>query len=237
MTRILPVAMCLAVLTPIAYGGHPLSADKLLTQSPWAQQAPATFALAQEEPPDPGPPPGAAQAGLPGNGAPGSVHWDGGVGRNDRFKTPTLNVLIRWDSAAPIIQALQQTGEKTYSPEEIQKYYILTIVGLVPGGRYRSVGRPETQSRSDDSIDSRDPEQMLEELMMASRLVPKGKGALTPQDVKLDAATGALHLFFPRTEPVTVRDKEITFYTRFGSMSVTSKFRLKDMVYQGKLEL
>ncbi len=237
MNRILPMAMCFAVSALIAYGGHLLSADKLLTQSPWAQQAPAIFALAKEEPPDPGPLPGAAQAGLPGNGAPGAIRWDGGVGRNDRFKTPSLNVLIRWDSAAPVIQALQQTGAKAYSPEEVQNSYIITIVGLVPGGRYRSVGKPETQSRSDDGVDSRNPEEMLEELMTASRLVPRGKGALAPQDVKLDAATGAVHMFFPRTDAVTLRDKEVTFYTRFGSMSVSAKFRLKDMVYQGKLEL
>jgi hypothetical protein len=235
----LPAATCLAVSALIAYpyGGHPLSADKLLTVSPWAQQAPARFALAAEQPLDPRSLPGAAQAGLPGNGAQGGVRWDGGVGRNDGFKTPNLNVLIRWDSAAPVIQALQEIGEKVYSPEEVQRFYIITIVGLVPGGRYRPMGKPETESRSDGSVDSQNPEGMLEELMSASRLVPRGKGGLAPQDVKLDAPTGAVHLFFSRTDPVTLRDKEITFFTRFGSMSLTGKFRLKDMVYHGKLEL
>jgi hypothetical protein len=239
VTRIDVVSLCLAASALIAYphGGDSASTDKLLTASPWALQTPAKFALAKEEPPDFGPPPGAAESGLPGNRPQGDVHWDGGVARNDRFRTPTLNVLVRWDSAAPIRQALQQTGQKAYSPQEIEKFYIVTVVGLVPGGKYRPVGTPEAKSSSDDTADSGNPEQMLEELMASSRLVPRGKNALAPQDVKLDAATGALHLFFSKTEPVTLRDKEIVFYTRFGSMSITAKFRLKDMVSQGKLEL
>ncbi|MBV9497995.1 MAG: hypothetical protein JO138_01340 [Acidobacteriaceae bacterium] len=239
MTRITTASVCLAASVFIAYahGAQPESPDKLLTQSPWAVQAHAKFALAQEEPPDPGPPPAAAQSGLAGNRPQGDIRWDGGVTRNNRFGTPTLNVLVRWDSATPIRQALQQTGQKTYSPEETERFYIITVVGLVPGGRYREVGAPEAQSRSDDTTDSRNPEQMLEELMASSRLVPRGKNALAPQDVKFDTSTGALHLFFPKKDPITLRDKEMMFYTRFGSMSVGAKFRLKDMVSQGKLEL
>ena len=239
VTRITAATLCLAASALIAYphGGDSRSPDKLLTASPWAVQAPAKFALAQEEPPDSGPPPGAAEAGLPGNRPQGDIHWDGGVARNGRFGTPTLNVLVRWDSAAPIRQALQQTGQNTYSPEQAEKFYIVTIVGLVPGGKYRAVGNPDARSSSDDTADAHNPEQILEELMASSRLVPRGRKALAPQDVKLDASTGALHLFFAKTDPVTMRDKEIMFYTRFGSMSVAAKFRLKDMVSQGKLEL
>ena len=237
--RVLSVAICLTIpaLIALPYGDRLPSTEKLLTESPWARQAPAKFALAKEEPPDFGPPPGAAQAGLPGNGAQSGIHWDGGVGRNDRYQTPTLNVLVRWDSAAPVLQALQQTNQKTWSAEETQKFYIVTVIGLVPGGRYHSVGKPETQSNSADTIDAANPEQMLEGLMATSRLLPRGKDPIAPRDVKLDASTGALHLFFPKTDPLTLHDKEVAFYTQFGSMSVTAKFRLKDMVYQGKLEL
>ncbi len=239
VTRIVTAIIWLAASVAIGYpyGADLPSLDKLLTASPWAQQAPAKFALAKEEPPDFGPPPGPKEAGLPGNGPQGDIHWDGGVTRNNRFGTPTLNVLVRWDSAAPVRRALQQTGQKTYPPEETEKFYIITVVGLVPGGRYRAVGKPEAQSNSNDTVDSGNPEQMLEELMASSRLVPRGKNALAPQDVKLDASNGALHLFFPKTDPITLRDKEIVFYTRFGSMSVAAKFRLKDMISQGKLEL
>ena len=53
----------------------------------------------------------------------------------------------------------------------------------------------------------------------------------------LDAATGAIHLFFPRTAAINLKDKEVLFATRFGSMKIEKRFRLKDMTYRGKLEL
>jgi len=78
---------------------------------------------------------------------------------------------------------------------------------------------------------------MREELMASTKLLPKGQAAIAPEDVKLDEKTGAIHLFFPRTHPITLNDKEVTLSTQFGSMRVVEKFRLKDMTEKGKLEL
>lgn len=212
--------------------------QRVLSDSPWAQQASAVFSLAAEDPP-PAPPPisPAAQAGL---GVPNSgVRWDGGVGRS-RGPDPTLNVLVRWDSALPVREALSRAGKDVQSSsiaERAGKDYIISIVGLVPAGRYRSVGRTESQSRSDDTVDGRNPEEMLEGLMAASRLIPKGKGAISPDDAKLDGDSGTLYVFFPKTEPIAADDKEATFTTRFGALTVQKRFRLKDMTYRGKLEL
>ena len=33
------------------------------------------------------------------------------------------------------------------------------------------------------------------------------------------------------------KSKEVLLYTRFGSLSIAKRFRLKDMLYQGKFEL
>ncbi len=212
--------------------------QRVLSDSPWAQQASAVFSLAAEDPP-PAPPPisPAAQAGL---GVPNSgVRWDGGVGRS-RGPDPTLNVLVRWDSALPVREALSRAGKDVQSSpvaERAAKDYIISIIGLVPAGRYRSVGRTASQSRSDDTIDARNPEEMLEGLMAASRLIPKGKGAISPDDAKLDGSSGTLYVFFSRAEPLTIDDKEATFTTRFGALTVQKRFRLKDMSYRGKLEL
>ncbi len=214
--------------------------QRLLADSPWAQQASAVFSLAAEdEEPPPAPPPisPAAQAGL---GVPNSgVRWDGGVGRS-RGPDPTLNVLVRWDSALPVREALSRAGKDVQSSsiaERAGKDYIVSIVGLVPAGRYRSVGQTESKSRSDDTIDARNPEEMLEGLMAASRLIPKGKAAISPDDAKLDGNSGTLYVFFPKAEPIAVDDKEVTFTTRFGALTVQKRFRLKDMTYRGKLEL
>ena len=214
--------------------------QRVLSDSPWAHQAGAVFSLAAEDPPPaaPAPMPPAAQAGLgvPNNSG---VRWDGGVGRS-RGADPTLNVLVRWDSALPVREALSRSGgdsQQPYVAEHAAKDYIISIVGLVPAGRYRSVGRTESESRSDDTIDARNPEEMLEGLMAASRLIPKEKAAISPEDAKLDGRTGTLYVFFPRTEPIAINDKEVTFTTRFGALTIQQRFRLKDMSYQGKLEL
>jgi hypothetical protein len=213
--------------------------ERVLTDSPWAQQASAAFSLAAEDPPPAPPPvPPAAQAGLGGPTNSG-VRWDGGVGRS-RGADPTLNVLVRWDSALPVREALGRVDNddpQPYLAERAAKDYIISIVGLVPAARYRSVGRTETQSRSDDTIDARNPEEMLEGLMSASRLIPKAKTAISPEDAKLDGKTGTLHIFFPKSAGISANDKEVTFTTRFGALTIQKRFRLKDMKYQGKLEL
>ncbi len=42
---------------------------------------------------------------------------------------------------------------------------------------------------------------------------------------------------FPRTRPFTIDDQEVTFATKLGISGVKLKFKLKDMVVDGKLEL
>jgi hypothetical protein len=212
-------------------------ADRVLTNSPWAQSVSASFALAEDDPP---PPPAidVPQAGMPSprNGATDG-RWDGGVSRVNRNGTPTLEVTVRWDSALPVRQASERKrGGLPYSPEQLRKDYIVTVIGLVPAGRY---GQPQlrTNSSSDGLEDLRNPEEMLEGMMRYSFLFPRGKSSIRPEDAKLDTSTGALHIFFPRTQAIEADDKEVTFQMRFGSLSVVRKFRLKDMMYHGQLEL
>ena len=215
---------------------------RVLGDSPWALPSGAIFGIQpDDDPPAPQELPGAAQAGLAG-AQNSNQHWDGGVGRLDRYQVPTLNVTVRWDSALPERLALRRQQElgngsaPPYTTAQADKDYIITVAGLVPAGRYHSVGQAETKSSSDDSVDARNPESMLEGLMQYSRLVTRA-GAIRAEDAKLDAASGAIHLFFPRTHPITQGDKEVLFETRFGSLSVAQKFRLKDMLYRGRLEL
>lgn len=145
-------------------------------------------------------------------------HWDGGVARATRSGPPTLNVTVRWESALPIQQALaQQQTTRIYSPEQVRRDYIVAVIGLVQAGR--------------------NPEEMLGNVRRYSRLYRRGKNSMQPEDAKLDNPSGTLYLFFPRTENLTAQDKEVVFETRFGSLSVLKRFRLKDMVYHGQLEL
>ena len=224
--------------------------QQILGGSPWAQQASVSFTNPKEEEEVPPPPatslPGAGNAGLAGSDRIAHTRWDGGVGRNDRGGVPSLQVTIRWDSASPVRQALLRspttpnaTGATGSSNLETnsEKSYIVTVIGLVPARAYQAAGQSQTQSNTDSAAEPQNPRQMLESLKNTSRLIPRGKRAIAPDDVKLDASTGLIHLFFPRNQPITLADKEITFAIRFGSMSVEKRFRLKDMTYKGKLEL
>jgi hypothetical protein len=78
---------------------------------------------------------------------------------------------------------------------------------------------------------------MLEGIMSRSRLVVHGRTSIEPEDVKLDPATGTLHLYFPRSAEIRVEDREVLFVTRFGSMTLQKSFDLKAMVFNGKLAL
>jgi len=216
-------------------------AQRVLTQSPWAQSANASFRNieAEEEREQPvGPVP--TTPGMSGPNGASDGRWDGGVGKIPYPGTPNLFLTIRWDSALPIREAAARIdGKAPYTADQAQKDYILTVVGLVPSGRYRGAGQLPTQSRSDDdeTIDAQNPEQMLEGLMAQSRLLVRGEKPIRPENVKLDAATGALHFFFARTQAIDLKSKDVTFFTRFGSMTVQKQFRLKDMLYRGNLEL
>jgi hypothetical protein len=241
------VPLLLVVATLAVLGSQPWKEDpsrwnsqdseRILTDSPWAQEVPAIFALAADNAAPPPPTIDVPQGGMPNphNGATDG-RWDGGVSRVKRNGPPTLNVIVRWDSALPVRQALErENAAAPYSDEQLRSHYIITVLGLVPAGRY---GKPalQTQSSSSDEVDVRNPEQMLENMMRYSRLALRDKPALTPDDARLDSATGALHLFFKR-EQITKDDKEVLFETRFGSLSISRKFRLKEMMYQGQLEL
>lgn len=210
-------------------------ADRILNKSPWAQSASAQFDLAADDEVPPPPPPAAAAAGLAGSGVQGAPRWDGEPGRVDRSGTPILNVLVRWDSAAPVRLALKAIGESAPDDQQVAKDYVVTIIGLVPANRYRTAGTAPSTSSSDDAQDPSNPEPMLEALMTNSSL-QVGNRALHPENVKVEH-DGALHFYFPRTAAIGLSDKDVTVRVRFGGMSVIKRFRLKEMRYQGGLAL
>jgi len=193
----------------------PADVEQVLSNSPWSQTANAEFPETRDdEPVSAFELPGSSQAGLPGRKGATDGRWDGGVGKNTgRGQLPTLPVLVRWDSAAPVRQALAMSHEST--PEESSRDYILTVSGLVSAGK----------------------DQPAEALMGRSELKIPGKPAIAPEDAKIDAKTGTLRLYFPRSRVITASDKDVIFSTRFGSLTVVKRFHLAEMLYHGRLEL
>jgi hypothetical protein len=203
--------------------------NRLLTDSPWAKQVSASFSTPPREEEHPViPPPGASTANMGGTRGVADGRWDGGVGRNIDDSAPKLPVTIRWDSALPVRQALLRSRFDDHVPESgdskenlnrRERDYMVTVIGLLANHQ------------------SRDRERMEKELMGAAKLLRTGKAPIRPENVTLDASIGAIQVFFPRTNPISVDDKEVTFELQFGSIKVMKKFRLKTMTYKGRLEL
>ena len=76
-------------------------------------------------------------------------------------------------------------------------------------------------------------------LARSTSLNRKGKEPLKPEDIKIANAekTMTVYFLFPRTEAITLEDKEVEFATKLGPLEVKRKFKLQDMVFGGKLEL
>jgi hypothetical protein len=161
-----------------------------------------------------------------------------------RGGVPSLPVLIRWDSALPIREAAAEVASSgatadasAATAEQVAKDYVITLIGLVPANRYRDTGQLSDTSRSDDTVDARDPEELLEGLMSTARLLRRGRPALAPENVRLEGKSGIVHLYFPRTDPIVAVEREVLFTTRFGSLTVQKVFRPSNMIYRGRLEL
>jgi hypothetical protein len=116
------------------------------------------------------------------------------------------------------------------------KDYVITVIGLASASAH-SASPPNADSSDGIEREPQDPAEMARAFVANSSLLLRGKPAIIAEDARYDPATGAVHLFFPRTEAITVGEKEVTFVTRFGSLNVRKKFRLKDMIYKGQLEL
>jgi hypothetical protein len=194
--------------------------QKMVTNSPWAK----SFSM-----PAPG---GGADSGAPpaisegrggrGGGAPGGAPPSvGGL-------PPT--VFARWQSALPVKQAfvrLKYGAQAGTNPEAKQLLereepnYVIVVSGPL-----RSLLRG-------------DPETLKKIIMDASSLSAKGREAVKPSDVRivLNQVSNDMLFLFPKTNPFTVDDKEVEFATKFGDVTLKYKFRLKDMVFNDKLEM
>jgi hypothetical protein len=129
----------------------------------------------------------------------------------------TFHALVRWVSAKAVCAANKGT------PDGASQFYMVSMTGDFPNGTKPSDGETDTAAA--------DRAEMLRSYTKLDR-----KGAPIYLDHIQPIAGGDLY-YFPRMEPITPADKEITFATRMGPLEFKAKFVLKDMLYRGKLEL
>jgi hypothetical protein len=156
-------------------------------------------------------------------------------------------VTIRWESALPVREALLKAkfGEKLPAPgdpafalDQPEKDYIIAVAGLqmpmMSGGGRRSETPTGAGAGTDPNAGAR-----RDRLLHAAQLVRKGKDPISPTDVVVDNSSSSLviRFKFPRTDAISAEDKEVKFVCQMGPMRVERKFALKEMTFNGKLEL
>jgi len=176
---------------------------------------------------------GGAEAGA-GSDAGGGGEGGGGGGRAGGGDMAgglnTVPLMIRWRSALPIKQALvrRRLGVEAGTSEEAKKllarqedHYVIVISGRLPK---QALGAGAEKLKS-------------------SCFLKVGKKAIPASDARFfpGPQMSEVVVLFPRTQPgahlITLEDKEVEVAGKIGSLDMKRKFRLKDMVFDGKLEL
>jgi hypothetical protein len=194
--------------------------QKLLQSSPWAK--PVTVAMAGA---------GGANSGGLGDFTGLGVHK--GIHPSDSGApggAPIVSLIVRWQSAKPVREAVIKakfgneagtSAEAKKALEEQGENYIISVSGLPQS----TLGGNADEFRR----------QMLDRGM----LVIKGRDPIKPIDfIAEDGGRTAQGRFvFPKTDPITEDDKEVEFVVKIREVNIRQKFNVKDMRYNGKLDL
>jgi hypothetical protein len=177
-----------------------------------------------------GPGPGQDQRGGVGGGGPrgaGGPLPGGGVGEPD-MGSRSIPLLIRWQSALPVKQALvRASATPEGGPEQTKQFlereethYVIAVVGL-PDVVVMSMGNPD-------------------QLAKAARIDRgKNRSPLIPEKVEKQQQDRqvTLYFFFPRGEPIALEDKSVEFVLTLREFDAKRQFKLQDMVYRGELAI
>ncbi len=190
---------------------------------------------------------GGGGGGMPGGGRRGGMGPDMPMER-------TVKVLFRWISALPVRQAIARSrfgdeldGEEAGKILNLQdNRYILAVSGL-PRGMAFGGGKRKGKGKDKEAGPPQDPEAQrqaaIEQLKQRASLRVKGKEPVHPNHVQLNVQQAAadVYFFFPKGQDggldISLDDKEVEFRLETRNRTLKRKFKLKDMVYKGKLEI
>jgi hypothetical protein len=207
-------------------------AQRIETNSPWAKEVSVSLGVGPG-----GPDTGRGKRG--GNGSTGDIDSSTGgsstggrgnmQGAGATHSEASVTVIVSWRTALPIREAVAKTkfgaeastsAEAKKLVEEQQNFYMIMVSGF-----------PATVFRGNDKL--------KESLLRNTSLLVKGKDPIQASDVKTggNEQKGVVLFLFPKTAPFSLDDKDVEFSTKLGPILVKQKFHLKDMVFNGKLDL
>jgi len=203
----------------------PKEVQEMLNNSPWAMRV--EVAVSQSRPDGGGANAGGGRASArPPNPYQVSPGHGSGTGPDVGGPPPTTPLLVRFHAALPIKQAV--------------------AVARFGDGVLKSPEAATMLSRKEDAyvIGITGPQRLLiadpAELKESARLVIKGRDPIAAENVTADngAAGAAVYFFFPRgTNPIKLEDNSFELQVKFPSFQLKYRFKLKEMIFEGNLEI
>jgi hypothetical protein len=218
---------------------------QILNKSPWAKKVigdlPGANNLAA------GADAGAAGSGIrPARASNAAALGDGGVvggeaggrggaeapataGGRSRGPAVAPEVVVRWDSAKPVLAAL-----KAQLPKELDGHYALSIIGLPP--QFIAMGFNSSSSATTDPAARQ--KALVDTLLRGATLSAKGRDPQNADLVLQSADQHALIFGFSRQAlPLTAMDRAVLFTLKLGQLTVKARFEPKEMLFDGQLAM
>lgn len=200
----------------------PQQIDKMLTDSPWAKKATIVLGSLREGGGSGG---GFQSSGAGFGGGGGATDSAGGGGEFSGVRRITATVA--WISALPVRQAIARLRAGVDAPvlpddkrlPEDEAFYVVAVAGM-PTRVAQAASRNEVVDKTE--------------------LKSKRKEPIKPADIRIvpeSKETVRVEFVFPKSNAITVDDKEVEFVTKIGPADITRKFTLAEMMVRGRLAL
>jgi len=200
----------------------PQQIDKMLTDSPWAKKATIVLGSLREGGGSGG---GFQSSGAGFGGGGGATDSAGGGGEFSGVRRITATVA--WISALPVRQAIARLRAGVDAPvlpddkrlPEDEAFYVVAVAGM-PTRVAQAASRNEVVDKTELKAKRKEPIKPAD-----IRIVPESK------------ETVRVEFVFPKSNALTVDDKEVEFVTKIGPADITRKFTLAEMMVRGRLAL
>jgi hypothetical protein len=201
---------------------------KILSDSPWSH--PVEILLSQGSSLLPGSAGGGGRGGRGGRGGGG----DSGANDPSTVMGERTVVTIRFIRALPVKQAVmrQKFGDQVLTSPDAQKdierqepVYIVAVLDI-PVSVFGDLAA--------------DPQKLAERYKQTAQINIKGRDPIRATEARVSPMSptrGVLLLAFPKDKPITLQDENIEVNVQLGRVELRHKIKLKDMVFDGKLEI